>query len=120
MVNTIKQDKSVEIALDASKLNESCIKKRPHMPYMDELLNQISAELSENDTDPIWMSIVDLDYAYGQTKLAPETSKHCNFAIIGEKINGYYQFRNGFYGPAHIPTSFQEKIDPTLGHGTPV
>ena len=53
-------------------------------------------------------------------KLAPETSKHCNFAITGEKINGYYRFRKGFYGPANIPTIFQEKIDRTLGHETPV
>ena len=42
------------------------------MPNMDELLNQISAELSKNDTDTIWISVIDLDYAYGQMKLAPE------------------------------------------------
>ena len=53
-------------------------------------------------------------------KLAPETSKHCNFAMTGEKINGYYRFLNGFYGPADIPTIFQEKIDSTLGHQTTV
>ena len=53
-------------------------------------------------------------------KLAPETSKHCNFAITGEKINGYYRFRKGFHGPADIPTIFQKKIDRTLGHETPV
>ena len=93
VVITVKKDKSVKIALDARKLNDSCIKKRPHMPNMDELLNQISAELSKNDTDPIWISVIDLDYAYGQLKLAPDTSKHCNFAITGEKINGYYRFR---------------------------
>ena len=101
VVITVKKDKSVKIALDARKLNESCIKKRQHMPNMDELLNQISAEISKNDTDPIWTSVIDLDYAHGQTKLAPETSKHCNFAIKGEKINGYYQFRRGFYGPTY-------------------
>ena len=62
------------------------MKKRPHMPNKDELLNQISAELSKNDTDPIWISVVDLDYAYGQMKLEPESSKHCNFAMTGEKL----------------------------------
>ena len=41
------------------------------MPNMDELLNQISVELSTNDLDPIWISVIDLDYAYGQMKLAP-------------------------------------------------
>ena len=75
VVITVKKDKTVKIALDARKLNDSCVKKRPHMPNMEELLNQISPELSKNDHDPIWISVIDLDYAYGQIKLAPETSK---------------------------------------------
>ena len=76
VVITVKKDKTVKIALDARKLNDSCVKKRPHMPNMEELLNQISAELSRNNHDPIWMSVIDLDYPYGQMKLAPETTKH--------------------------------------------
>ena len=103
VVITVKKDRTVKIALDARKLNDSCVKKRP-----------------DRDRDPIWISVVDLDYAYGQMKLAPVTSKHCNFAMTGEKINGYYRFLKGFYGPADIPTIFQEKIDRTLGHQTPV
>ena len=83
------------------------------MPNKDELLNQISTELSKNDTNPIWISVVDLEYAYGQMKLAPETSKHSNFALTGEEINGYYRFRKGFYRPADIPTTFQEKVGRT-------
>ena len=118
VVITVK--KTFKIALDARKLNERCVKKIPHMPNMEELLNQISAELSKNDHDPIWISVIDHDYAYGQMKLAPETSKHCNFALTGEKINGYYQFLKGFYGPADIPTIFQEKKDKVLGRQTPV
>ena len=90
------------------------------MPNMDELFNQISSELSKNESDPVCISVIDLDYAYGQMRLTPETSKHCNFAITGEKINGYYQSLKGFYGPADIPTIFQDKIDRTLGHQTPV
>ena len=120
VVITVKKDKSVKIALDSRKLNENCIKKRPHMPNMEELLNQISAEISRKPTEPLWLSKVDLDYAYGQMKLAEETSKHCNFAITGEKLNGYYRFKRGFYGLADIPTIFQEKIDRTLNYQTPV
>ena len=115
-----KKDKTVKIALDARKLNDSCIEKRPHMPNMDELLNQISSELSNNERDPIWISVKGLDYAYGQMRLSPETSKHCNFAITGEKINGYYRFLNGFNGPVDIPTIVQEKIDRNLGHQIPI
>ena len=80
VVITVKKDKTGKITLDARKLNESCVKKRPHMPNMKELVNQISAQLSRNDHDPIWISVIDLDYAHGQMKLAPETNKHCNFA----------------------------------------
>ena len=87
---------------------------------MKELLNQISAKLSRNDHDRIWILVVNLDYAYGQMKLAPETSKHCKFAVTGENMNGYYRFLKRFYGPGDIPTTSQEKIDKTLGHQTPI
>ena len=90
------------------------------MSNKEELLNQISAELSKDDHDPIWISVIDLDYAYEQMKLAPETSKHCNFDVTGENMNGYYRFQKSFYVPAGVPTIFQEKIDRILGHQTPV
>ena len=82
------KDKSVKIALDVRKLNENCTKTRPHMSNLDEILDQNSAKLSRKDTDPIWIPVIDLDYAYGKMKLAPETSKYCNFAITGEKNKG--------------------------------
>ena len=53
VVITVKKDKTVKYALDARKLNGSCVKKRSPMPNMEELLNQISAELSKQDHDPI-------------------------------------------------------------------
>ena len=66
------------------------------------------------------MSVIDLDYAYGQMKLAPDTSKHCNFAFTGEKFNAYYRFLKGLYGPVDIPSIFEEKIDRTVGQQTSV
>ena len=41
VVITVRNDKSVKIALDSRKLNDSCIKRRPHMPNMEELLKKI-------------------------------------------------------------------------------
>ena len=55
------------------------------MPNTDELLNQNSSRLSKNNTDPLWLSVIDLDNTYGQMELAPETSKHWNFAITKNK-----------------------------------
>ena len=62
----------VKIALNARNFNGRCVKKRPHMPKMEELLNQIAVELSRNNHGPIWISVKQLENAYAQMKLAPE------------------------------------------------
>ena len=48
VVKTVKSDKLVKIALDLRKLNDSFIKTRPHMPNMEELLYQISVEITRD------------------------------------------------------------------------
>ena len=53
-------------------------------------------------------------------KLSPDTCKHCNFAIKGKKQNGHYRFLSGFYGPADIPTIFQEEKNRTILQFSPV
>ena len=118
-MTTVKSEKSVKITLDSRKLNESCIEMRPHMPNMEELLNQISVEITRDQTSQLFMSKIDLDYAYGQMKLSEETSRQCVFALTGGNFSGYYRFKKGFYGLADIPTIFQEKIDRTLEYCTP-
>ena len=86
---------------------------------MEELLNQISVEITRDRTKKIMISKIDLDNAYGQMKLSKETSRQCIFAISGGKVSGYYTFKKSFYGLADIPTIFQEKIDRTLEYSTP-
>ena len=105
--------------MDSGKLNDSCIKIRPHMPNMDELLNQISVETTRDRTMIIDFSKLDLDHANGQKKLSKETKRKCIFAITGCQFSGYFRFEKGFYGLADIPTIFQEKIDQTLDYSTP-
>ena len=46
---TIKNDKLEKSALSSRKLNDSCIKRRPHKPNMEELLNQISVKSPETE-----------------------------------------------------------------------
>ena len=84
------------------------------MPNMEELLNQVSVEITRGRTLQLFISKIDLDYAYGQMKLSEERSRQCVFAITGAKFSGYYRFEKRFYGLADIPTIFQEKIDRTL------
>ena len=89
------------------------------MPNMEELISQISAKITQNNGE-IWMSKIDLDYAYGQAKLSAEASRHCVFSIIGGDFTGHYRFKKGFYGLSDIPTVFQEHIDKVLEFKTPV
>ena len=118
VVFTVKSDKSIKIALDSRKPNDSCIKMRPHMPNMEELLNQISVEITRDRTVQLLLSKIDLDYAYGQMKLSEETSRQCVFALTGGNFSGYYRYKKGFYGLADIPTIFQGKIYRTLEYCT--
>ena len=87
------------------------------MPNMEEVLNQISVEITHDRTMQLSISKIDLDY--GQMKLSKEFSRQCVFALTGGKFSGNYRFKKGFYGLADIPTIFQEKIDRTLGYCTP-
>ena len=92
VVITVKNDKSVKIALDSRKLNDSCNKRRPHMPNMEELVIQISVGITRDRTLQLFISKIDLDYAYRQMKLSEETSRFCIFAITGAKFSGNYRF----------------------------
>ena len=116
VVITVKNGKSVKIALNSKKLNDNCIKVRPHMPIMEELLNQISLEITRNRTKELSISKIDLDYTYGRKKLSNETSRQCVFGLIGGKVSGYYRFKKGFYGLADIPTIFKKKLNFRIFH----
>ena len=62
----------------------------------------------------MFISQIDLDYAYGQMKLSKETSRQCVFTITGGKLSGYYRFKKG---STDLPI-FQETIDRTLEYST--
>ena len=117
---TVKKYKSVKIALDSRKLNDSCTKMRPRMTNKEKLLNQISSEITQAPNEPLCISKTDLEYAYGQLKLSKGTSKHCNFAITGGNNNGEHRFKRVFYGLSDTPTIFLAKIDKTLEYVTSV
>ena len=82
------------------------------------LISKVSAKITKGE-GKIWMSQIDLDYAYGQAKLSKEAAKHCVFSTIGGDFTGHYRFKQGFYGLSDIPTVFQEHIDAVLEYKTP-
>ena len=66
-VITMKKDKLVKIAIDSRKLNESCEKRKATMPNKEELISKISTEITKSKGE-VWMSKIDLDYAYENLK----------------------------------------------------
>ena len=57
---TVKKDKSKKIVLGSKNSNESCIKIRPPLPDLEKSRNQISTELTREQSEPICISKVDL------------------------------------------------------------
>ena len=72
------------------------------MPNIEELISKISAEVTRS-IEEIWMSKIDLDYAYGQAKLTVEAANHCVFSIIGGNFTSHYRFKKSFYGISDTP-----------------
>ena len=77
---------------------------------MEELISRISRKIADCPADEVWISKLDLDYAYGQLLLSREARDLCIFAVTGGNFTGYYRFLEGFYGLADIPTIVKEKI----------
>ena len=99
--------------MGARILNDNTVKRKAQKPNLEELLGQVSLSITKDESMPLYISTIDLEYAFGQIKLHPETRKHCNIEINGGEATGYYQFKKGFYGLSDMPTIFQEKIDKT-------
>ena len=76
-VRTVKNDRSVKIALNARALNESIAEDKYQMPNLKNLIESIAEKLDEKKAG----EAVDMTYAYGQTPLLELTKRHCNFKL---------------------------------------
>ena len=85
---------------------------------MEEFLNQILVKISRDRTEELFISKIDLDYAYGQMKLSKETSGQGVFTITVGKFNRYYRFKQGFTVLPIYPRYFKRK-NRTLGYSKP-
>ncbi len=110
---------TIKIALDAKELNKRIIRKRMQMPNLDDLKDRISIKITTDPKTDLWITTIDLKYAFGQVKLAKNTAKNCVIAIVGGKATGHYRFERGFYGLADMPVVFQEKLDRNLNNKIP-
>ena len=84
------------------------------MPNIRELIDNVALQISEKSNGRFWFSNLDLKNAYSQLKLCDQTSKQCNFSIVGGETTGTYQFLMGFYGLGDMPNEFQRVMDSVL------
>ena len=113
-VTTVKRDKTVKVALDARQLNNAIQKDKHQMPNLDNVMEQVAEIVKSKSERSVRFTSLDMQYAYGQTELHPDTAKHCNFQIIRRKATGTYTFITGFYGLTTISTEFQKIMDKIL------
>ena len=114
IVITRKKDTSKKLALDSKLLNGQIFKNKYQMPNIHELIDNVALQISEKPNGRVWFSNLDLKKAYSQLKLCDQTSKQCNFSIVGGEATGTYQFLTGFYGLGDMPNEFQRVMDSLL------
>ena len=84
------------------------------MPNIHELIDNIALQLSSKESGEVWFSSLDLKNAYSLLQLCTDTSKQCNFSIVGGETTGTYRFLTGFYGLGDMPNDFQRVMDSLL------
>ena len=105
---TVKKDDSIKLALDAKPINRQLYKTKYQMPSVDELLDCLSQIVTANTVGELYFTVLDFKYAYSQLKLTAETSKPCNFNLVGGQATGTYRFITDFNGLANMPAEFKK------------
>ncbi len=82
----------MKIAIDSVELNKQIIRKTMKMPILAELMDQISVKISLGKGKLLFISTIDLNYAFEQIELHSETAKLCVAAIVGGTSTGDYRF----------------------------
>ena len=114
IVITVKKDGSVKFALESRELNKQLHKNKYQIPNIEELMDIVGQTISERKQGDVFFTTMDLTYAYGQLPLNENTSKHCNFSLVGGRSAGTYRFKTGFYGLTTMPAEFQRVMDAIL------
>ena len=111
IIITVKKDGSVKLALESRELNKQVHKNNYQMPNIEELMDIVGQMISERKQGDVFFTTMDLTYAYGQLPLNENTSKHCNFLLVGGRSTGTYRFKTGFCGLTTMPAEFQRVMD---------
>ena len=103
VVITVKEDRSVKIALAAGSLNNALIKNKYQMPNLENLMEKVGEIVNDNKGGEVFFTSLNMQYAYGQTTLHPETAKDCNYQIVGGESMETYAFNTVYYGLTVMP-----------------
>ena len=119
IVLTMKKDGSIKLSLDSKVLNKSTYKYKYQMPNINSLKQIISQIIiSKAALNVTNFTTIDLQYAYSQLYLPPETARHFNFNMLSGNLTGKYRLKTGFYSLTNIQVKFEKTIETTVIHIT--
>ena len=100
------------------KLSKPVHKNKYQMPNIEELMDAVGQTISEKKSrspkaGEIYLSTIDLMYAYGQL---PLNQKSRNFLLFDRKSTGTYRLKTMFYGLLTMPAEFQRVMEPILAN----
>ena len=78
---TVKKDLSVTKALDARSPNNAIRKYKHQMPNFESLMDKVAEIMNDNKEREVLFTSLEMQYAYGQSVLHPETAKQRNFRL---------------------------------------
>ena len=114
MVIPVKKDQSVKIPLDSRLLKVAILKNKYQMPNLENWMKKEAEIVNATERGDVFSTSLDMQYAFEQTVLRPESAKHCNFQIVVEESTGTYAFNTVFYGLTKMPPEVQIIMDNIL------
>ena len=114
MVIPVKKDQSVKIALDARSLKIAILKNKYQMPNLENWMKKEAEIVNATERGDVFSTSLDMQYAFEQTVLRPESAKHCNFQIVVGESTGTYAFNTVFNGLTKMPPEVQIIMDNIL------
>ena len=95
-------------------MNNQIWQNNYQMPNKHELIDSAAQIITKDTPGKVWLTSLDLKYAFSQLPLSDLTSSHCNFSIFCGEATGAYRFKTGFNRLTDMPTEFQKMMDYTL------
>ena len=115
IVLTTKKDGSIKLSLDSKVLNKSTYKYKYPMPNINSLKQIISQSIiSKVALTVTYFTTIDLQNAYSQLYLPPETTRYFNFSILSGNLTGKDRHKTGFYSLTNIQVNFEKAIATTV------